>query len=96
VILALLYIITFYIVTLQGIRLYSASRPLENNEAKTSCFFKSSMEKNRYINFFGAGQWLVIFFNTYFFFFFFGRTWGVARAILGPPIDLSLGVSMVQ
>jgi hypothetical protein len=52
-----------YIVTLQGMQLYSASRPLENNEAKTpiSCFFKSSMRKNRdmnfFLNFFGAGQW---------------------------------------
>jgi hypothetical protein len=59
-----------YNVTLQGMRLYSASRPLESNEAKTSvsCFFKSSMGRDRDINFFEAGQWHVI---SFFFFFFF-------------------------
>jgi hypothetical protein len=50
-----------YIVTLHGMQLYSASRPLENNEAKTSilCFFKSLMGRDRdiifFVNFFGAG-----------------------------------------
>jgi hypothetical protein len=63
-------LVLLYIVTLQGMRLYSASRPLKNNEAKTStsCFFKILMGRDQDINFFGVGQWPVnfFFFNNFF------------------------------
>jgi hypothetical protein len=82
-------LVLLYIVTLQGMRLYSASRPLENNEAKTStsCFFKSLMGRdqdiNFFVNFFGVGQWPVTFF-----FFFFNTFLSLLSKVGAVPRDL--------